>query len=101
FDASVPEIFQTLGYGGRLVVAPAGPVGVREVARWIREHGIDGMDVPTAELEGLLEEKESIGSLKWLVCGGQALTQAVAMELERVLPGRAYNEYGPTETTVG
>ena len=44
--------------------------------------------------------RDSLRPLKGLLVGGEALTQELAGDLNKLVDGRLFNMYGPTETTV-
>ncbi len=104
-DASVCEIFGPLIAGASLVIAePAERWDVTECIRLLAEHRITVLDVLPSMLQVLLEEEEfrSCGSLRRVICGGEALLPAVRNRFfERIQNAELHNIYGPTETTIG
>jgi natural product biosynthesis luciferase-like monooxygenase protein len=44
--------------------------------------------------------RESIGRIQTMIVGGEALTEALAVQLQRLISGQIHNMYGPTETTI-
>jgi acyl-coenzyme A synthetase/AMP-(fatty) acid ligase/acyl carrier protein len=44
--------------------------------------------------------RQALSRLSNLMIGGEAFTEALAKELEQIIPGQIHNMYGPTETTV-
>ncbi len=44
--------------------------------------------------------RESIGQIQTMMVGGEALTEALAVQLKQIIPGHIHNMYGPTETTI-
>ncbi|MFJ7083899.1 amino acid adenylation domain-containing protein [Streptomyces griseus] len=107
FDASVQEVFATLGAGGTLVLRTDDMLDVRDLLAGCARHGITLLDLPAAYWHELVHVLAS-GSVRLpdrletvIIYGEAALPERVAQwrELtgERV---RLLNAYGPTETTV-
>ncbi|MFE7628058.1 amino acid adenylation domain-containing protein [Streptomyces sp. NPDC057509] len=107
FDASVQEVFATLGAGGTLVLRTDDMLDVRDLLAGCARHGITLLDLPAAYWHELVHVLTT-GSVRLPGCldtviiyGEAALPERVAQwrELtgERV---RLLNAYGPTETTV-
>ncbi|MET7343365.1 amino acid adenylation domain-containing protein [Streptomyces sp. NPDC087866] len=107
FDASVQELFATLGAGGTLVLRTDDMLDVRDLLAGCARHGITLLDLPAAYWHELVHVLAA-GSVRLPGCletviiyGEAALPERVAQwrELtgERV---RLLNAYGPTETTV-
>jgi len=46
------------------------------------------------------EDRAALGQLRHMMVGGEALNEALAGELQALVPGRLTNMYGPTETTI-
>jgi acyl-coenzyme A synthetase/AMP-(fatty) acid ligase/acyl carrier protein len=44
--------------------------------------------------------RQALSQLSNLMIGGEAFTEALAKELQQIIPGQIHNMYGPTETTV-
>ena len=44
--------------------------------------------------------REAMGQLRQMMIGGEALTEALANQLQQIIPGQIHNMYGPTETTI-
>ncbi|MFJ1866071.1 amino acid adenylation domain-containing protein [Streptomyces sp. NPDC088097] len=108
FDASVEEIFLTLGAGATLVLRDEDMLDVPGLLAGCAAHGITVLDLPTAywhELAHALSTgvAELPPTLRTVVIGGEAaLPERVgrwcrAVDPERV---RLLNTYGPTEATV-
>jgi amino acid adenylation domain-containing protein len=97
FDASVVEIFCTLGLGAALHVVPAEsllPGGPLEAV--LRDGGITRSFLPPSALAVMRED--DFPALRVLICGGEAVS---ADAVRRWSPGRTMvNAYGPTEVTV-
>ncbi|MFG2594484.1 amino acid adenylation domain-containing protein [Streptomyces sp. NPDC048462] len=107
FDASVQELFATLGAGGTLVLRTDDMLDVGDLLAGCARHGITLLDLPAAYWHELVHVLTT-GSVRLPTCletviiyGEAALPERVAQwrELtgERV---RLLNAYGPTETTV-
>ncbi|MFC4036159.1 amino acid adenylation domain-containing protein [Streptomyces polygonati] len=107
FDASVEEIFVTLGAGGTLVLRDDDMLDVAGLLAGCVQHGITVLDLPTAywhEVAHALASGtvELPSALRTVIIGGEAaLPERVAQWCEaagdRV---RLLNTYGPTEATV-
>ncbi|WP_193191967.1 non-ribosomal peptide synthetase [Microbulbifer taiwanensis] len=104
FDVSVWEFFWPLVTGARLVMARPGEH--REPARLvelIRERGITTVHFVPSMLQAFLEESgvESCGSLRHIVCSGEALpAQAQEAVFARLPRAALHNLYGPTEAAI-
>src|SRR5699024_7564510 len=112
FDVSAWELLAPFVAGAALVVAP--PEAHRDasaVARLIGGHGVTLTHFVTSMLDELLARLESgggsadgagaTGSLRRIVCSGEALPARTIARTARVLPGvRLDNLYGPTEAAV-
>ncbi|WP_069169905.1 non-ribosomal peptide synthetase [Streptomyces griseus] len=107
FDASVQELFATLGAGGTLVLRTDDMLDVRDLLAGCARHGITLLDLPAAYWHELVHVLAT-GSVSLPACletvivyGEAALPERVAQWRE--LTGgrvRLLNAYGPTETTV-
>ncbi|WP_447733392.1 non-ribosomal peptide synthase/polyketide synthase [Pseudomonas shirazensis] len=104
FDASVWELFWPLCSGLRLVLArPDGQRDPHYLAQLIQAQHVSVVQFVPALLQQFLEAPASARcvSLSDIVCGGGELSQALAAQVRKRLPGvRLHNVYGPTETTV-
>ncbi|MEU4105553.1 amino acid adenylation domain-containing protein [Streptomyces tanashiensis] len=107
FDASIQEIFTTLGAGGTLVLRTDDMLDVAELLAGCARHGVTYLDLPAAYWHELVYVL-STGSVRLpdglrtvMIYGEAALPERVAQW--RGLVGdrvRLLNGYGPTETTV-
>ncbi|EST38305.1 hypothetical protein N566_08175, partial [Streptomycetaceae bacterium MP113-05] len=107
FDASVQEIFATLGAGGTLVLRTDDMLDVGELLAGCARHGITLLDLPAAYWHELVHVMATgpvrlPDSLRTVIIYGEAalperVAQWVELVGERV---RLLNAYGPTETTV-
>ncbi|GGZ45692.1 hypothetical protein GCM10010371_00830 [Streptomyces subrutilus] len=108
FDASVEEIFLTLGAGAALVLRDEEMLDVPGLLAGCAAHGVSVLDLPTAywhELAHALASgvAELPPALRTVVIGGEAaLPERVAQWCRAVDPDRVrlLNTYGPTEATV-
>lgn len=108
FDFSVYELFGNLAYGFELVLA-ADPraakrlSGQADLPTLIKQHGVTHFQCTPSQAVLMLAEangREALGQLEQLLLGGEAVSEELATELRRIVPGRVLNGYGPTETTV-
>ena len=104
FDASVIELLSPLVSGACVVVAPGGGErDIRDLPATIRNHAITVLQMVPSALRVLLAAPSfsACGSLRYLICGGEALDRELAREVRRQLPDVALsNFYGPTETSI-
>ncbi|MBT2406682.1 MULTISPECIES: amino acid adenylation domain-containing protein [unclassified Streptomyces] len=108
FDASVEEIFLTLGAGATLVLRDDDMLDVPGLLAGCAAHGITVLDLPTAYWHELAHAlacgvAELPATLRTVVIGGEAaLPERVAQWVRAVDPERVrlLNTYGPTEATV-
>jgi amino acid adenylation domain-containing protein len=103
FDASVWEFFAPLLAGARLVLA--GPEVGRDSARLIEliaRHRVTAVQAIPSRLSLLLEARglEHCRSLRYVICGGEALTGTLQEKFCARLPAALSNLYGPTETAL-
>lgn len=101
FDAAVWDFFTPLITGGTLVLAAPG--GHRDPAYLVRtliEQGITIFQLVPSALREFVRTPglERCRSLRYVVCGGEALDRSLVRQLYAVLPGIVVaNFYGPTE----
>ncbi|HEX6913206.1 MAG TPA: amino acid adenylation domain-containing protein, partial [Longimicrobium sp.] len=104
FDVSVWELFWPLVSGARLVVArPEGHKDPDYLAEVIRRERITAVAFVPSMLHVFLDNPavEGCTSLKWVMSGGEALSEALVHRLHERLPkAELYNRYAPTEATV-
>ncbi|MET3917494.1 amino acid adenylation domain-containing protein [Variovorax sp. OAS795] len=104
FDVSVWEFFWPLMFGARLAVAEPGDH--REPARLvhlIRAHAVTTLHFVPSMLQAFLAHPgiEACGSLRRIVCSGEALPAEAQNEVFRRLPQTTlHNLYGPTEAAI-
>ena len=102
FDASTLELWGALLRGGRLVLFPAGPPSIDEVATVVERHGVDFLVLTTRVFEQLAQSGDlwRLRSLRQLLTGGEAMPLAAMERALHELPtARIVNAYGPTENT--
>ncbi|MBA2672061.1 non-ribosomal peptide synthetase [Ramlibacter sp.] len=104
FDVSVWEFFWPLLYGARLVVAsPGGHQDAAYLAGVVAREAVTTLHFVPPMLDAFLQEAraEQCGSLRRVVCSGQALSRDLQDRFFRALPGvELHNLYGPTEASV-
>ena len=105
FDVSVWEFFWPLTHGTTLVMAkPEGHRDAQYVAEMVARHGVTTIHFVPSMLKAFLEQagvERHCGTLKRIVCSGEALDYELAEEcLARIPSARLFNLYGPTETAV-
>ncbi|MGI5446172.1 amino acid adenylation domain-containing protein [Streptomyces sp. CA-243310] len=108
FDASVEEIFLTLGAGATLVLRDEEMLDVPGLLAGCAAHGVTVLDLPTAYWHELAHAlacgvARLPDTLRTVVIGGEAaLPERVAQWCRSVDPERVrlLNTYGPTEATV-
>ena len=103
FDASVWEFFTPLLAGGTLVLAKPG--GHRDPAYLVqvtRDCGITILQMVPSAMRTLLAQPQiaECKSLRYVVCGGEALDRAMARQFLSLLPNAVLgNYYGPSEAS--
>jgi amino acid adenylation domain-containing protein len=103
FDVSVWEFFLPLLSGGRLVIAkPNGHQDPAYLVRLIREQHVTHLHFVPSMLEIFAREKniETLDSIKYLFCSGEALSFDLRTRFLQRLPVALHNLYGPTEAAV-
>ena len=102
FDASVGEIFVALSTGAELVLAGSAAFDVDHLLTLIAAQNMAYVDLPPSLLAVMLDHPEikNCSSLKYVVCGGEALPRELWEDFRKTMKAKMYNLYGPTETTV-
>jgi acyl-CoA synthetase (AMP-forming)/AMP-acid ligase II len=109
FDISVVEMLWPLARGASTVICPERMVerlssGANSLEAMIRRFGPSLFQATPSFFSALASEAtalESLGGLRALLVGGEALTRGLASRLADALPrARMLNMYGPTETTI-
>jgi acyl carrier protein len=76
---------------------------IESIADLIKRHQVTHLQC-TPSMAGLLmaetANREAMGQLRQMMVGGEALTEALANQLQQIIPGQIHNMYGPTETTI-
>ncbi|HYW06754.1 MAG TPA: amino acid adenylation domain-containing protein, partial [Longimicrobium sp.] len=100
FDGSLRELVWPLTVGARVVLADAGPMDPRALAATLRREGVSTLNVVPALLQLLVDTPEvaECTALRQVLCGGDALPEALLRRVGEQLPGVAvHNLYGPSE----
>ncbi len=108
FDISVLELFWTLTRGFKVVIYNAKTERTQleqdhSIAGLIDRHQVTHLQC-TPSMAGLLiadpKTAIAIGQIQTMMVGGEALTEALALQLQQIVRGQIHNMYGPTETTI-
>jgi amino acid adenylation domain-containing protein len=101
FDISVLELFWTLTRGFQVIIH--GDEGTQTIPDEIRNYGVTHMQ-STPSLARMIavnpDGLASLGRLKTLLLGGEALPPSLIRQLRQAFRGEMHNLYGPTETTI-
>ncbi|GAA4103315.1 non-ribosomal peptide synthetase [Nonomuraea soli] len=102
FDVSVWELFWPLLTGASLTVArPGGHADPGYLAGLMATERITAAHFVPSMLAPFLDEEELPGTLRRVICSGEALGPELAARLHKRLPGaELHNLYGPTEAAV-
>ncbi|MET0543152.1 MAG: amino acid adenylation domain-containing protein, partial [Variovorax sp.] len=104
FDASLWEFVSPLICGAELVLAqPEVHRDMPQLAATLRDQDISVVQFVPSEMRVILGEEAMAHcpSLRYVLCGGEALDRALALTLRQTLPGVTLgNFYGPSEATV-
>ncbi|WP_257168770.1 non-ribosomal peptide synthetase [Bradyrhizobium sp. SRS-191] len=103
FDVSVWEFFWPLIEGAELVIArPGGHQDPAYLSELIEQRGVTVMHFVPSMLQAFLEaaELDRCGSLRDVICSGEALPVETQNRFLQALPCRLHNLYGPTEAAV-
>jgi amino acid adenylation domain-containing protein len=102
FDASTFEIFGALLNGGRLALAPPGPLTLGELAEVVGAERVTTLWLTAGLFHRVVDERpQLLGSLRQLLAGGDVLSGDHVRRALAALPAGAVliNGYGPTEAT--
>ncbi|BAZ22953.1 non-ribosomal peptide synthase [Kalymmatonema gypsitolerans NIES-4073] len=101
FDASTFEIWGSLLNGAQLVVMPAHPPALEEIAQVIENHNVTVLWLTAALFHLMVEQHlEKLTSVRQLLAGGDVLSPPHVQKVLQVLPQcQLINGYGPTENT--
>ncbi|MFX0592109.1 amino acid adenylation domain-containing protein [Melissospora conviva] len=101
FDAATLEIWGALLTGSRLVVAPAGPLGPKEIVALVRAERITVLWLTAGLFHQIVEhDPAGLAGVRQLLAGGDVLdpdSVRAALHLRGRRP--VINGYGPTENT--
>lgn len=103
FDISVLEIFGALGHGFHVIVRREIPDESESVPSLIRQHAVTHFQCTPSQALMLAADsagRSALGTLDYLLVGGEELTCSLATQLLSSMRGALVNVYGPTETTV-
>jgi amino acid adenylation domain-containing protein len=102
FDASTLEIWGCFLNGGRLVVMPAGPVSIENLARILQRYEVSILWLTAGLFHTVVEHGlEALAGVRQVLAGGDVLSVVHTRKfLESAADGSALiNGYGPTENT--
>ena len=101
FDASTLEIWGPLCNGGRLVLAPDGPISLGELGRLLVRHGVTTLFLTTSLFNQMVDEGiADLRGVAQLLTGGEVTSPAHVRRALAGLPGTSLViAYGPTENT--
>jgi len=103
FDAAVWEFFAPLMQGARLVMARPGlERDVPALIETLRGESITVLQLVPSLLRVLVDDPAFVSCirLRWIGCGGEALTPDLVRRFRAVHKAELVNLYGPTETTI-
>ena len=102
FDVSITEVFEPLVAGATVIIAPAGLLDPADLVRIITDESVSVISLVPAVLEALTADPafRRCHSLKRILCGGEALTIALAQSTLDCLDVTLSNAYGPAEACV-
>jgi amino acid adenylation domain-containing protein len=101
FDASTLEIWAPLTTGGRLAVAPPGPVDVDALAQTLRTERVTVLWLTAGLFHRMVATHlDAFAGLRHILAGGDVVSPAQVAALLAAHPGLVFtNGYGPTENT--
>ncbi|KAA9008679.1 amino acid adenylation domain-containing protein [Paenibacillus spiritus] len=104
FDIFILENIVPLIAGMKVVIADEqAQVDPSLLADLITREQVDMLQITPSRLRLLLDHREhavSISRLSEIMIGGEALTEQMLAQVQRLTQAKIYNMYGPTETTV-
>ncbi len=100
FDASTLEIWGPLLNGGRLALAPTGPLSPAAIKRTLARHQVTTLWLTAGLFHPMADYGfKGLPALTQLLAGGDALAPEPVRQAVADLPGRLIDGYGPTEGT--
>ena len=101
FDVTTLEIWGALLNGAAVVVAPAGPLGIADTARLLRESGVSVAWLTAGLFHQLVQtDPGALAGPRWFLAGGEALDPGAVRAALAARGGKPLvNGYGPTENT--
>ena len=101
FDASTLEFWGSLLHGSRLVLAPAGQLGLDDYTQLIRKQGVTTLWLTAAMFHLAAEHTPGMfAPLRQLLFGGDVISPRHVERMRNLYPAlRMVNGYGPTENT--
>ena len=108
FDIAVEEIFPTWIAGATLILrTEATPLGGRDFVRWIGEHEITVLDLPTAYWHELIHQLSDLeqpipAAMRLVIVGGEKASAKALASWTKLVAGRVrwINTYGPSEASI-
>ena len=108
FDIALEEIFPTWIAGAALILrTEATPLGGREFIRWIGEHEITVLDLPTAYWHELIHQLSDLeqpmpAAMRLMIVGGEKASAKALASWTKLVAGRVrwINTYGPSEASI-
>jgi amino acid adenylation domain-containing protein len=102
-DLGNTGIFPVLAGGGAVhVLDPDQSIDGAAVALHFARHEIELLKITPTHLRALLAASDGCLPTRWLILGGEVLTQALVDRVHGAGAGcRVINHYGPTEATIG
>jgi amino acid adenylation domain-containing protein len=103
FDFAFWELLAPLCFGATVIVAPEEAVAEPALlGKIIRDERVSCVHFVPSLLEDFLTSGvgECLGGVRYLFCGGETLSPALARDLLKVTPGQVFNQYGPTEACI-
>ncbi|MEM8963177.1 MAG: amino acid adenylation domain-containing protein, partial [Acidobacteriota bacterium] len=100
FDGSTVEIWPPLLGGGRLVMAPPGPLSLDAIGRTVREHQVSMLFFTTSLYNQVVDSQlGALTGVRQLFMGGEAASPTHCQRALDELGATVINGYGPTENT--
>lgn len=102
FDPSLIEILLPLTHGGSVALPPPEKLAPTEVAKYAEHFGATYISIVPTIMRYVCQTAEQHPNLKvkYVGCGGERLTRALAMEFIEKTGSHVYNFWGLTETSI-